>query len=634
MSHNPSSSSGSRSLLTTMENTLKSPRPATLFLNKPLNGNGSSVSVNEIPVPSTPGIRAHLGHLLPRHTYFRAKILIHQISSVPFVSGEFGVRWKFKNVHTLAVHKQGILDRVMGNGEKKSQSDKGKAREDSGEMGWLREMLSPTTVEPPEDGYVGSSGRRQKGAAAPQGIISSVSSRSSKTKHSQNLSADSSGINTLSALSTATDSTAGATTILNDTSGTLSNIPSLPISTTPVRGMTPFLKLKEHSITWSQQLDPILKLDIDRETLQVQPCPLKLVVMQRVIPDDPEGPPQNPRLGAVYLNLAEYIGHGPIERRYLLKESKTNATLRLTIEMEYVSGETNYIPPPLAKGEIQTGIAGFLEQDAVKKRPRVLDIYGPYKDQEELEIDLLGATKTAIPKTAKSTRTIRQPSNKSNSSGGAESPMDSGDESDSNDADDDQVEVVFDVQRLPFAYGTKTTEALIDALFNPTRTTEKHHENPFTYYEPPSPSEIPPSRAMNKGKSRSEPAVFGLGLSGVALDRNATIGRRQGSMSTTEGAESVYSSATTTTTSSCSASIHTMTSESSRSRAAAHNTQRSNSVGEHGAIGAGDRSAPDGRVVVNVTPQKQAAVRQESTGVKGWWRRRTRPSTPTTRQAS
>ena len=72
-------------------------------------------------------------------------------------------------------------------------------------------------------------------------------------------------------------------------------------------------------------------MDIDRETLQVMHNPLKLVVMQRVIPDDPHGPPQNPRLGAVYLNLAEYIDKGVVERRYLLKESKTNAILKVRL---------------------------------------------------------------------------------------------------------------------------------------------------------------------------------------------------------------------------------------------------------------------------------------------------------------
>ena len=58
--------------------------------------------------------------------------------------------------------------------------------------------------------------------------------------------------------------------------------------------------------------------------------------------------------------------------------------------MEHISGESHYVPPPLSKGEILAGIAWFLDKEVVKRRPRALDLYGPYKDQEKLEIDVLG----------------------------------------------------------------------------------------------------------------------------------------------------------------------------------------------------------------------------------------------------
>ena len=40
--------------------------------------------------------------------------------------------------------------------------------------------------------------------------------------------------------------------------------------------------------------------------------------------------PQHPRFGVVYLNLAEYVDVGPVTRRHLLRESKTNATLQVS----------------------------------------------------------------------------------------------------------------------------------------------------------------------------------------------------------------------------------------------------------------------------------------------------------------
>ena len=79
---------------------------------------------------------------------------------------------------------------------------------------------------------------------------------------------------------------------------------------------------------------------------------------------------------------------------------------QLTIELENIGGEMQYIPPPLPKGEILTGIAAFLENDVYRKRPRELDLYGPYQNQEELKFDLLGGPLRTVRalKTARSKR--------------------------------------------------------------------------------------------------------------------------------------------------------------------------------------------------------------------------------------
>lgn len=333
-----------------------SPRQG-LFLSKPLMGNGSSTSLNEMGQPHTPsGIRAQLGHLLPRHAYFRARVTIHQISSVPFVSGEFGVRWKFKG-HSGS--KQGLLGRVKARAEtKRTISNEQRVGADR-----VQEVLfSPGA--PGEDGHVtvtspggsradasGSSGGGDSSSVVspPQAsrantlssLSSSISSRTSDPISESNHHTAPTEWGTLSTSSTAAASHSSvATTIPSPSamtssfSGTATPDPTLP-SSTLARGMTAFLPLKEHSVVWSQTLDTILKFDIDRETSQILPNPLKLVVMQRVIAGDPHGP-QNPRLGAVYLNLAEYVGQGSVSRRYLLKESKTNAILKVCITFDFL----------------------------------------------------------------------------------------------------------------------------------------------------------------------------------------------------------------------------------------------------------------------------------------------------------
>jgi N-terminal C2 in EEIG1 and EHBP1 proteins len=275
-----------------------------------------------------------IGHLLPRHANFRARIQIHQISSVPFVSGEFGVRWKFKGVQSSSAQKKGLLGRVKA---KAKINDKGKGRE-------LDIDLLPST--PNYDVFPITPILAHPASAIPIELPSSrlptdrsISLSSVETDNTSSLVPSSQSSLTASSQPTLhwADSSNPATANASHTTmvpeSTLSELPdplTVPIGSTLRRGTTPFLKLKDHSVVWSHTLDTLLKFDIDRETSQIHPNPLKLVVMQRVIPDDPDGSPQNPRLGAVYLNLAEYVGKGSVERKYLLKESKTNSVLKVS----------------------------------------------------------------------------------------------------------------------------------------------------------------------------------------------------------------------------------------------------------------------------------------------------------------
>ncbi|PPQ63892.1 hypothetical protein CVT24_010359 [Panaeolus cyanescens] len=452
--HNSSNSSGSPTKETFVDDGLKAPRPHGLFQRLGGNNNSnlnladtmqerpvtpvnqfhsgplhappmSSLSAN-VSTGSTsttaPRIRAQLGHLLPRHAYFQAEVQVHQISNVPLVSGEFAVRWKFKGVHIPSGSKQGILNRVKAKAkaEKEKRDGKGKPTEDV-TIPSLGGIISPaggthTLPSPVERSASGSH------SIAPSVTAPSVSSRSSYSSHSQpshtNSNISSSTNQTLTASdsnsNTPTSSTLFSPSITSQNNPSPSSIPSTstgstittPASSTPARGMTHYLPLKDHSVTWSCVLSPILKMDIDRETHDLLPCQLKLVVLQKIDDEDAKtkGSASNPRLGVVYLNLAEYVDkdgeeetgdgskrkkrgkkEGPptgIERSYLLKESKINATLKvnsnitsflLTVRLTFLHGESNYIAPPLPQGGVLTGIAGFLKQnEAVRKRPRAL----------------------------------------------------------------------------------------------------------------------------------------------------------------------------------------------------------------------------------------------------------------------
>ncbi|KAF8888799.1 hypothetical protein BD779DRAFT_1470077 [Infundibulicybe gibba] len=216
--------------------------------------------------------------------------------------------------------------------------------------------------------------------------------------------------------------------------------PSISCAPTPARGMTPYVPLREHSVHWSQTLSLTLRLPIDRNTSQLLPSPLKFVVQQRVIPDDPDAP-RNPRLGAVRLDLAEYVDKGEVQRRYYSSRAA---------RMPRSSNPPTYIAPPLAKAEILGGIAGLLsDSDINRTRPRMrdLDIYGPLEPFPT----------PPPPLTARQSIWSRA----------REEP-------------EKEIAGVFDVRRLPDVYGPKTTETLIDALFNPVVTRDKAKAGPFT----------------------------------------------------------------------------------------------------------------------------------------------------------
>lgn len=313
---------------------LKSPRQG-LFLRP----NGSSTSINDMP--HTPnGLRAQLGHLLPKHAYFRARVVIHQLSSVPYVGGEFGVRWKFKGVqlqHPGPGSKHGLLDRV------KARSENKRSNSNDHHVGKVDKVTeSSAQADEPNFSIVSPGGTQSNNTGDSllthpdpirsntlSSFTSSISSQTSGGSGSTEMTTELGAFSMAFGTNTSTSTTI-ATPVTKPNSG--STTPdAIPMNSAPARGMTPFIPLKDHTVLWSQTLDTTLKFDIDRENSNVLPNPLKLVVMQRVIPGDPNGNPQNPRLGAVYLNLAEYVGQGSVERRYLLKESKTNATLKVSV---------------------------------------------------------------------------------------------------------------------------------------------------------------------------------------------------------------------------------------------------------------------------------------------------------------
>ncbi|KAG0703533.1 hypothetical protein DFH29DRAFT_435658 [Suillus ampliporus] len=431
---------------------------------RPAHSHGQARPASPTPGPGTPGhstgFRAQLAHLLPRHAVFLLRLTIHQLSSVPLVHGEFEVQWKFKGVTSGG----GLLGKVKGKGKVmgcttangNANLAKGKEKEkphenetdtvtavDASDAHSIANSNSTHSHDPSIPSVIVSSNTPVSPSPTPHSV--STPSSSSASSHSrphlhvppQYLSAD----------------WLPQTTTPNPTPS-LANSP--PTVYSPAKGHTLFEQLKDHSVTWEQTLDVMVQMGIGRETHELGGCEAKFVVMQRVIPGDPDAP-RNPRLGAVSLNLAQYVGAGVVARRYLLRQSKTNATLKLTVQLEHIGGEPSYIAPPLPKGEILSGITGLLDNDVFRTRPRTLDLYA-------------NANSSSSSLSTISTTSSRKRGHKKKK----RNPL--------------------DANQLPNTRGIHGTEKLIEALFNPTPVTRPGLVTPFTYLVEPEVQEHDHSR--------------------------------------------------------------------------------------------------------------------------------------------
>lgn len=82
---------------------------------------------------------------------------------------------------------------------------------------------------------------------------------------------------------------------------------------------------------------------VDKDQM-LQECEIALDLYQEFSPNNRA---DREYLGNVKLNLAEYVGQGDnmegIVRRYLLQDSKINATLNVGILVRQIEGDSNFV---------------------------------------------------------------------------------------------------------------------------------------------------------------------------------------------------------------------------------------------------------------------------------------------------
>ncbi|BEI79986.1 hypothetical protein CcaverHIS002_0105150 [Cutaneotrichosporon cavernicola] len=148
------------------------------------------------------------------------------------------------------------------------------------------------------------------------------------------------------------------------------------------RGMTPIEKIHAHAVQWEYEVQYVIRVPLGKPVPVADkgktPSPTR---RNRTLPILGEGPMSNSGLkleieelhdgnethprpfGHVNLDLAPFAELGPTSRKFLLKDSKTNATIRISIDMRFIGGQQHWVTPQLTEGHFVNDISQLTGDD-------------------------------------------------------------------------------------------------------------------------------------------------------------------------------------------------------------------------------------------------------------------------------
>ena len=154
----------------------------------------------------------------------------------------------------------------------------------------------------------------------------------------------------------------------------------LPSSTAAEhRGRTDKCPIRDHRVLYNYEKTLPVRLAVGKDGM-LQTCEVQIEVVQEY---SAGGRAERIVLGRIGLNLAEYVeasdqvaspggagqqagspegsvGEHGVVRRYLMKNSKINSTLKIGIHMRQTEGTHDYSTPPLRTAPVFGGIAGII----------------------------------------------------------------------------------------------------------------------------------------------------------------------------------------------------------------------------------------------------------------------------------
>ncbi|KAG8743292.1 hypothetical protein FRC10_012255 [Ceratobasidium sp. 414] len=316
------------------------------------------------------GLRAQIRNYFGKHATFSVRIHIHELANIPLVSGDFACRWRLKGAQALARRDSASGKSVRSEGTSSATGSATYAAESSARKGHGHGHPPSTDAE-----YIEVQVQPPSPPLDPATTLVSISTALSLGESESSSPSESSDSKSASAgLLQPADSSHDHD---SDTEGghqrAASSTPTLTSAAKghghnhlhglgPGRGRTETVKIIDHTVVWDEIVEVAANMGIMKENKGLLPSDLKLTVEQ--VPQEHLVKAKTV-LGVVRLNLAEYVGKGSVTRRYLLRESKTNATLKLTIDVKWLSGEQDYVAPPLQKAQIMEGVAGLMFNDRI-----------------------------------------------------------------------------------------------------------------------------------------------------------------------------------------------------------------------------------------------------------------------------
>lgn len=123
------------------------------------------------------------------------------------------------------------------------------------------------------------------------------------------------------------------------------------------RGTTDRAVIIDHKAEWENYIaECSIRGHINKKN-ELRPILLQLEVFQEI-----HAGRDRYAIGTVEINLAQFTKVEKDTRRYLLQNSKINATISLTIQLSQTKGSINYTTPPLPKAQMYSDLAGFFHE--------------------------------------------------------------------------------------------------------------------------------------------------------------------------------------------------------------------------------------------------------------------------------